>query len=362
MTPTKLLRIAVAALTFAGCGGGGGTDPGPPPTPKCTGACYKNAVLNQDFPDPTVILASDGFYYAFATQTVSGAGQQLNIQGAKSSDLVHWTYLGEVMPTRAAWTGGYWAFWAPHVIYDAASSKYIMYYSAHSQSVNGMCIAIATSTTPNGPYVDVGAPLVCDVGFRDIDPFAFDDPVSGKHYMYWGSDFQPLKVQELDATRMAFAAGSAPASILSPGTEAKYTALIEGPWVIKRGDYYYLFYSGDNCCAGANSSYAVMVARSQSPLGPFQRYGQANGSNVSVILGPGGTWIAPGHNAIITDKAGTDWIVYHAVDVTNPLLPNNAGTRRPMLIDKLQYRADGWPFVTDGVPSSDSLPAPVTGP
>ena len=355
MAATKLLRFAVASFALANCGGGGGGGTDPPPTPKCTGACYRNAVLDQDFPDPSVLLASDGFYYAFATQTVSG-GQQLNIQVAKSADLVHWSWLGEAMPARAAWTHGYWAFWAPHVIYAAAQKKYIMYYSADSSSGGNKCIAIAKSDTPNGPYVDVGAPLVCDVGFRDIDPMEFDDPVSAKHYLYWGSDGQPLKVQELSSDLASFAAGSAPSSILSPGTEAKYTALIEGPWVIKRGSYYYLFYSGDNCCSGAASSYAVMVARSTLPIGPFTRLGQANGTNVSVILGPGGRWIAPGHTAIITDKAGNDWIVYHAVD---PLIPTFAGgTRRPMLIDRLRYTADGWPYVTDGVASSDSLPAP----
>ena len=358
MTSTKLLRFALAALTLAGCGGGGGTNPKPDPTPQCTGACYKNAVLAQDFPDPAVLRAEDGFFYAFATQTVNGSGQ-LNIQAAKSSDLVHWTYLGEVLPTRPAWTANAWQFWAPHVVYAVEQSRYSMYYSAHSAAANGMCIAIATSTTPEGPYVDIGAPLICDVGFRDIDPMAFDDDVSGKHYLYWGSDRQPLKVQELAADRVSFAAGSAPVNILSPGLEARYTALIEGPWVIKRGAYYYLFYSGDNCCAGGASSYAVMVARSTSPLGPFTRLGETNGNNSSVILGPGGNWIAPGHNAVITDGGGNDWLVYHAVD---PLHPTFAGgTLRPMLIDRLRYRDDGWPYVTDGAPSKDSLPAPAAG-
>ena len=356
MANIKLLCVASVALIFAGCGGGGGGT-NPEPTPKCpVGPCYKNAVLNQDFPDPAVLVAPDGYYYAYATQTINSIGEQLNIQAAKSLDLVHWTYLGEVLPTRPAWTGGQWAFWAPHVVYAAEQSRYIMYYSAHSAAANGMCIAIATSTAPGGPYVDIGAPLICDTGFRAIDPMAFDDAASGKRYLYWGSDFQPLKVQELADDRVSFAAGSTASSILSPGQETRFSALIEGPWVIKRGTYYYLFYSGDNCCAGANSSYAVMVARATSPLGPFTRLGTTNGNNSSVILGPGGSWIAPGHNAIITDNAGDDWIVYHAVDPLRPTFPG--GTRRLLLIDRLRYNTDGWPYVLNGAPSADSLPAP----
>jgi hypothetical protein len=30
-----------------------------------------------------------------------------------------------------------------------------------------------------------------------------------------------------------------------------------------------------------------------------------------------------------------------------------------MLIDRLRYRDDGWPYVTDGAGSKDSLPAPA---
>ncbi len=50
---------------------------------------YVNPVLDADFPDPTVIRASDGWFYAYATQTVSG-GLGYNFQVARSRDLVSW--------------------------------------------------------------------------------------------------------------------------------------------------------------------------------------------------------------------------------------------------------------------------------
>ena len=45
---------------------------------------YINPVLDADFPDPVVILAPDGFYYAYATQTLSD-GEWINIQVARSA-------------------------------------------------------------------------------------------------------------------------------------------------------------------------------------------------------------------------------------------------------------------------------------
>ena len=56
-----------------------------------------NPVLNRDFPDPDVIKAANGWYYAYSTQTEAPEGH-VNIQVAKSRDLVHWHYLGDALP------------------------------------------------------------------------------------------------------------------------------------------------------------------------------------------------------------------------------------------------------------------------
>ena len=57
-------------------------------------------------------------------------------------------------------------------------------------------------------------------------------------------------------------------------------------------------------------------------------------------------WIAPGHNSVVTDRAGRDWIVYHAVDALRPREKpsDEANTRRIMLIDRIHWR-NGWPEV-----------------
>jgi arabinan endo-1,5-alpha-L-arabinosidase len=323
-------------------------------------ATYANPVIDSDFPDPTVIRAPDGFYYGYATQTQRD-GKWVNIQLARSRDLVHWNYLGDALPAKPGWAATTQDFWAPHVQRDGA--RYVMYYSAKPDSSDerhGLCLGVATATSPRGPFVDVGHPLQCGEGFINIDPMAFDDPATHKRLLYWGSGFAPLKVQELARDRLAFAAGSAPKDLVWPNpAKGAFPVLVEGSWVIRRGGYYYLFYSGDNCC-GAKANYAVMVARSKSAMGPFETLEHATGKPHSIVLEKRGKWIAPGHNSIVSDAAGHDWIVYHAVDQRRPREKpaDELNSRRVMLIDRILWR-HGWPVIAGS--SERRLPAPKRG-
>lgn len=334
--PLKLIAFAAFALTSCATLQS--------PTPRT----YANPVIDADFPDPAVIQAPDGFYYAYATQSKVG-DKWINIQLARSSDLVNWHQLGDALPAKPGWAAKTQDFWAPHV--TRHGDTYFMYYSAKPDSSDerhGLCLAVATAGGPLGPFVDKGTPLQCGDGFVNIDPMAFDDPATGKPLLYWGSGFGPLKVQELGPDHMSFAKGSTPTNLVPviKNDPAHYQELVEGSWVIRRGGYYYLFYSGNNCC-GPNAHYAVMVARSQSSTGPFESL-----SPSPVILAARGNWVAPGHNAIITDRRGHDWMVYHAVDARRPrTLPgDDINTRRVMLIDPIVWR-DGWPSI-DG-PSAE---------
>ena len=59
----------------------------------------------------------------------------------------------------------------------------------------------------------------------------------------------------------------------------------------------------------------------------------------------------------MTDAAGQDWIVYHAVDSRHPRekATDEINTRRVMLIDRIRW-VDGWPVI-DG-PSGSRNPPP----
>jgi arabinan endo-1,5-alpha-L-arabinosidase len=325
---------------------------------------YTNPVFDADFPDPTVLHASDGWFYGYATQTIVN-GRMVNIQVARSKDLVEWEHLGDALPVKPAWADQTQKFWAPHV--SQFGDTFYLYYSADPNTLTGLCLAVATSKSPRGPFVDSGKPLKCGESFVNIDPMAFDDPATGKRLLYWGSGFQPIRVQELAPDRVSFMPGSRAVELVQTIKDERpdnYQRLIEGAWVTRRGGYYYLFYSGDNCC-GDKAHYAVMVARSRSATGPFETLAQATGKSNSAILERNGRWVAPGHNSVIRDAGGRDWIFYHAIDSGNRLLKSEIGgdrdVRRIMLMDRLVY-SKGWPKIEGGSPSTRPGPRPKVAP
>ncbi len=323
---------------------------------------YCNPVWNMALPDPAVIKAADGYYYAYATQGIGPDSVMCNIQTLRSPDLVHWTHLGDALPAKPAWASETLNFWAPHVMRRENDGKYVMYYSAepNPEMKKGkdlsLSIGVALSESPSGPFVDIGAPILEGDGFINIDPMAFRDPVSGRHYLYWGSGFEPLKVRELADDCLGFKDGSTTTELIKPATG--YQFLVEGSWVIYRNGWYYLFYSGDNCC-GERAHYAVMVARSKSPTGPYEvLFEEEEGDHA--ILEANERWLAPGHNSIITDDAGTDWIIYHAIDPADrwvyPKLEKE--DKRVMMLDRIEY-ANGWPSVRKRSPSDGPEERPV---
>jgi arabinan endo-1,5-alpha-L-arabinosidase len=235
-----------------------------------------------------------------------------------------------------------------------------MYFASDRDAASGMCIGVATATAAAGPFTDVGVPLMCASGIEAIDPMEFEDPQSGKRYLYWGSGGAPITVRELSADGRSFADGSTPTAVLFTGSGPYDSGLIEGVWVTYHAPYYYLYFSGNACC-GAGAHYAVMVARSSSPTGPFEKLTAAGGGAQPILRG-GGKWGNPGHNSVVTDAAGAEWMVYHAIDANQPyLIPGRTDiSRRPMLIDKITY-ANGWPTVgAAGFPTSTPQTRPAT--
>jgi arabinan endo-1,5-alpha-L-arabinosidase len=319
--------LPLLALLAAGCA----TAPPPPAT-------FVNPVIDADFPDPAVLRARDGFYYVYATQTERD-GKWINLQVARSRDLVRWERLGDALPVKPGWASRTQDFWAPHVVEQ--DGRYLLYYSAKPDSAlgddkQGLCLAVATSRWPQGPFTDTGRPLLCGQSFVNIDPMAFEDPATGKRFLYWGSGFQPIKVRELAAGGLSFAPGSEAVDLVPPVKGGGYRNLVEGGWVVRHGGFYYLFYSGDNCC-GPNAHYAVRGARSRRATGPFE-------TREGAILEASGIWHAPGHNSVVEDKRGDSWILYHAVDRNRPREKptDEVNTRRILLIDRIVWK-DGWP-------------------
>jgi arabinan endo-1,5-alpha-L-arabinosidase len=355
----KRLALVLSALLVAACGavrgpgaamGGSGETLGA--LGNATGS-YQNPVLDQDFPDPMVLATTGGQFYAYATGTAEG-GVTRHISVSHSNDLIHWENAHEALPAKPGWAHTKNNFWAPHVI--ELGGRYVMYYSVEpdwSKSEH-LRLAIATSASPAGPFVDVGAPMETGDAEENLDPDVFTDPANGKLCMYWGRN-GVITSQALAPDGMSFAAGSQPQAVLKANPRSPYEKIVEGPFVTFRDGFYYLFYSGDDCCVHAH--YATMVARARTPQGPFEKLATATHRPDSAILRGNDHWRGPGHNAVLS-VGQQDWLIYHAVDANHPVIAQTKDTRRPLLIDPISYQ-DGWPVVGNGTPSIGAQAAPL---
>lgn len=313
-------------LGWAGPGGATEVSPSPP-------------ALDRDFPDPDVIRAGDGTYYAYATghEDARGVGRRLSV--SQSRDLVHWTAPRDPIAGPAPWARPGTTYWAPHVVLHAG--RYLLFYAAAAGAAgeDRYRIGLATSANPAGPFEDRG-PIEADDAAVNIDPMLFEDPASGRAYLYWGRN-GVITAREMRSDRLGFAPASRPVDVLAPRPGRPFESVVEAPFVVAANGFYFLFYSGDDCCRKPH--YAVMVARSRSPLGPFERLGDLPGRNGDGrILQASSRWRAPGHCSVFRDAGGRWWIAYAAIDRRRPL--ERRVLRRPMKIDPIDV-SGGWPVV-----------------
>jgi arabinan endo-1,5-alpha-L-arabinosidase len=312
------------------------------------GLTFTNPVITPVAADPSLLRHADGTWYLYATQDRWDDGVERYLPIFASDDLVAWRYLGDVFLLPPRWKAqGF--LWAPDVSeYD---ETFWLYYSYSTWGDADPCIGLATAAHPAGPWSDLGRPVFCstDVGVRNsIDPFVWRE--GDERTLIWGS------FGGIYAAPLASDGASLAGEIVRLADER-----FEGAYVIEREGAYYLFVSSGSCCAGASSTYVTWVGRADALLGPYRddlgrdlRYGGGR-----VVLYRNDDWVGPGHPAIARDDAGTDWIVYHAIDPERPTLRSGA-TRRPVLIDPITWQG-GWPVVNDDAgPSALPQARPVT--
>ena len=269
-----------------------------------SGACTQLAggtsaglVYPFDFPDPAVILVGRT-YYAYATNSVAG-----NIQIIDSSDLTHWTAVGNALPSLPAWAKPD-ATWAPSVALIGGS--YVLYYAVDVGSGGQECISVATASQPQGPFTDTStAPLECQKALGgSIDASSFID-TNGTPYLVWksgGPGSSELWSEQLGPAGTAFVAGANPTTLLVPDQPWE-SGTVEAPDLVTTGDQYYLFYSGNDW---NTASYAVGVAKCTGPLGP------CSDATAKPILSNGPGIAGPGGESVFTDTSGNYWIAFHA--------------------------------------------------
>ena len=296
--------------------------------------------------DPVMIKEKDT-YYLFAT------GQGISVMSSR--DMKNWKFEPSVFSEAPQWAveliDGYNGHtWAPDVIYYGG--LYHLFYSCSAFGKNTSAIGHATTPTldredPRFKWTDHGM-VIQSVPNRDswnaIDPNIIIDE-KGTPWMTFGSFWDGIKLVRLTDDLNAVAEPQEWYSIsrrqrsVSVKSEDAGDGAVEAPFIMKHGEYYYLFVSFDYCCRGLKSDYKVAVGRSKDVRGPYlDRDGKSMEYGGGTIIVKGDkNWAGIGHCAAYKFE-GKYYFIAHAYSVKND------GT--PMLyVRTIKWTEDGWPIV-----------------
>ncbi len=300
----------------------------------------QNPVIPTAFADPELhrFVDEDGnvVYWIYAT-----AGS--NVRAAYSTDnMSSWTVLPEVVDmSTLTWIdesqGTKNKIWAPSCLYK--DGKYYLAFSngdSHADNPNAG-INITVSDNPGGPFVAyTDGPIVWEydetysaLAIIDQDLFVDED---GQIYMYYGGGGVCFAVKLNDTLTglVPFDDGETYRRMVN--LEGKnINNYMEAPYMIKRGDTYYMMYSAG---VWSNASYNVQYATSKSPIGPWEHGCKVLGT-VDKTQARG-----PGHHSAIYLAENNQWLIcYHRWDKANNFGEGDTG--RLAAIDRLVFNENG---------------------
>lgn len=342
--------------------------------------------------DPAVLRVDDdgeAGYYLITTSNDAPDSFPLLF----SKDLESWTFINYVFPQgqKPSWASegeGVSDYWAPEM--HKVNGEFRIYFVAREKESGELCIGVARSLKPTGPFVADETPLLRG---NVIDPHLFVQD-NGTAYLYWKEDnnevwprllldflyehpsvISTLFEKQEDQVTASFMLTIWPwARLLEPmerflviqlfiesviaiyadfydrlkalmkdepdemhkqitailhymktpmfaqplsadgstlaGERVKIIEndlaweahLVEGMWVTKQKDRYYLFYAGNDF---STTEYGIGVAIADSPLGPYCKMEKQ-------LLRSTEAWWAPGHPSLAQDPSGQPQLFLHA--------------------------------------------------
>ncbi|KAA3622273.1 MAG: arabinan endo-1,5-alpha-L-arabinosidase [Bacteroidetes bacterium] len=295
--------------------------------------------------DPVVAKEGDTFYL-FCT----GPG----ITSFTSKDLKNWKQADPVFSESPDWAldvapGFNGHIWAPDI--TLYKGTYYLYYSISAFGKNTSAIGLVTNTTlnpenENYKWIDQGI-VIQSVPNRDlwnaIDPnLIFDE--EGTPWFSFGSFWSGLKMFKMAPDLKSPAQPEQWYTIARRDRNSGLqdddpgNAALEGPFIFKKGEYYYQFLSWDFCCRGENSTYKLVVGRSKSVTGPYvdKEGKELSKGGASLVIEGDSDWYGKGHNSVYTFD-GKDYCFLHGYDAGD--------NGKPKLLVMEVFWKDGWPVL-----------------
>ena len=259
------------------------------------------------------IFEEDGTYYLIGTSPPFWGGPNPGVRIFSSTDILNWKY-EKLLISRSEMDSSVWhfdLFWAPEV--HKIRNKYYLLFNARNEIPkykhhHGCGVAVADELT--GPYeiLTKEKPLT---GGNDLTFFEDDD---GKVYAYW-NESRKITGSEIDLESMKLREKH---YFFTTEEGAWDQVGIEGAYMIKNDEIYYLFYSS------WSRGYEIGYATSKSPLGPFTKYtgnpiyGAQNEAScekygLEFTGDPESAYRAVGHNEIWNGPDGGLWISCHGI-------------------------------------------------
>lgn len=290
---------------------------------------FLNPVISGDRADPNILKDGPDYYAAFSSFD--------HYPGAvvwHSRDLVNWTPIGaaltkpigSVFALDLAKHNGRYFIYIP--VFDAALLRTR---PGTGKAAPPFKIYVIHASNMRGPW---SAPVDTGIdGFIDPGHAVGKD---GKRYLFV-NDSHRVELSD-DGLLRAGAIEKVYAGWQYPKDWVVEGFALEGPKLLRRGAYYYMF-SGQGGTAGPPTSHMVVVARSRSINGPWEN---CPDNPIVRTSHRDERWWSRGHATAVEGPAGDWWLVYHGYE-------NGARTLgRQMLLEPMVWTPQGWPQARGG--------------
>jgi beta-xylosidase len=286
----------------------------------------KNPIVTSIYTADPAPMVHNGTLYLYTThdedELINNFYTMRDWRCYSTTDMVNWKDHGRIFGLDdIEWADD--RAWAPQCI--ERNGKFYLYCPVHKTN-GGMAIAVGVSDKPEGPFTDIGHPLVDEGDWNDIDPTVYIDD-DGQAYLYFGNPELRYVLLNEDMVTIDEKVGV----VKIPMTEASFgkgshatgTTYGEGPWFYKREGRYYMVFAA--FAAGEHRNEHFGYAMSKGPTGPWEYKG--------IIMEEGPCFTNhPG----ICDYKGHSYLFYHTDE-----LPGGSLFHRSVCVAEFKYNADG---------------------